>query len=89
MESADHVVAVDQDRDEVLAADLAHGRAVGGVDVDGLDLEALVSERERDALDVGGVAEAVEAEHGAASVTGAARARQSDRWGLPPALLGA
>ena len=37
----------------------AHRRAVGRVDLDGLDLEALVGQRERDALDVGGVGEAV------------------------------
>ena len=48
--------------DEVLAGDGAHGRAVGRIDVDPLDGDALVPGRERDALDVGGERDAVDAD---------------------------
>jgi hypothetical protein len=41
-------------RDEVLAAELAHGATVGRVDVDPFDGDALVPEGQRDALDVRG-----------------------------------
>jgi hypothetical protein len=69
----DDGVAVDEDRHEVLAAELAQRRAVGGIDGDGLDLEPLVRERERDPLDVGGVAEAVEPQHCAEAYARAVR----------------
>ena len=58
VESAMHVIAVDEHRHEVLSAELAHRRAVVRVHLDRLDLDAFVRERERDALDVGGVGEA-------------------------------
>ena len=60
----DDEVAVDQDGDERLAGDLLDGRAVLGVDPDRLDLEPLVGQGERDAVDVGRVGEPVELEHG-------------------------
>src|SRR5207248_6202284 len=46
-------VVRDEHGHELLAADLQHGRAIRRVDVDPFDLDALVAERERDALDVG------------------------------------
>ena len=42
------------DGHEVLAAELADGRAVGGIDLDPIGRQALVAEGERDALDVRG-----------------------------------
>ena len=59
----DDVVAIDEHRDELLAAHRAQRGAVGRVERDRLHLDALVREGERDALDVGGVGDAVEAEH--------------------------
>ena len=67
VESAITRVAVDEHGHEVLAAERAQRRTrSAGSTVDGLDLDALVRERQRDALDVGGVREAVEAKHRAA-----------------------
>jgi hypothetical protein len=54
-----------QDRHEVLSGELADRRAVGRVDVDPLDRDALVGERERDALDVGGEGDPQHAHGGA------------------------
>ena len=48
----DHLVAVDENRHERLAADRLDRRAVGRVDVDPLDLDALVPRGKRDPLDV-------------------------------------
>jgi len=53
-----------QHGDEVLAADVAHGRPVRRVDVDPIDGDTLVPEGKRDALDVGGERDAEDA-HGA------------------------
>src|SRR5262249_26976557 len=63
----DHEVAVDEHRHEVLAAQLDHRRAVLGRHPLRLDLDSLVGERERDALDVGGALEAHEPQHQIAS----------------------
>ena len=85
------VVAVDEHRHEILAAELAQRRAVGLVDLDGLHLEALVGERERDPLDVRGVLEAVEPEHRRVRRTvdrRRGRASRSASW-LAEALRGA
>src|SRR5438093_1086796 len=55
------LVVVDQDRHEGLAADLLDGGAVVRVDVDPLELDSLVPRRERDAFDVRGKRDPVDA----------------------------
>ena len=61
---AHHLVAVDDDRYERLAAHRLDGRAVEWVDVDPFELEALVAGGERDAFDVRGVRDPVDARGG-------------------------
>jgi hypothetical protein len=58
------MAAVDQHRHQRLAGDRVNRRAVGVVDHDRLDRDALVGKRERDPLDVGGERSAVELQHG-------------------------
>ena len=64
VESATHLVAVDDDRYERLTADLAHLGAVAGVDPDRLGGDALVREGERHPLGVRRMRDAIEPEHG-------------------------
>ncbi len=58
----DDLVAVDEHRDEPLAAHRLDGRAVIRVDVDPLDCDRLVSGCERDPLDVGREGNSVDAD---------------------------